>query len=199
VIRYYLGQDAAAETGDDSDETDEAAALKLSIVDSNGNTVRELDAASTTGLHEAVWDLRIEPPYEPERGQGGGGGFFGGGPQGPKVLPGTYTVRLEAGGMTREASLTVELDPRIDVSRSELAARQEALMDLYALAKPTYEAGRALNRIEERLEEVESLLEGRGTRGPGRGPGRRGGGHGHAWLVHGNAHLAAYRRQSLDA
>jgi photosystem II stability/assembly factor-like uncharacterized protein len=161
VIRYYLGQDAAAETGDDSDETDEAAALKLSIVDSNGNTVRELDAASTTGLHEAVWDLRIEPPYEPERGQGGGGGFFGGGPQGPKVLPGTYTVRLEAGGMTREASLTVELDPRIDVSRSELAARQEALMDLYALAKPTYEAGRALNRIEERLEEVESLLEGR--------------------------------------
>jgi hypothetical protein len=160
VIRYYLGEDAAGEA-EDGDASKAAGQVKLSVLDAAGETVRELEAAGKRGLHEVLWDLRIEPPYEREPGQGGGGGFFGGGPQGPRVLPGTYTVRLEAGEVTKETPLVVELDPRIDVTRAELEARQAALMDLYALAKPMYEAGRAMNRTGERLDEVEKLLDDR--------------------------------------
>jgi hypothetical protein len=38
---------------------------------------------------------------------GGGGGFGGGTPQGPLLQPGTYTVRLTAGGKTVTTSVDV--------------------------------------------------------------------------------------------
>ena len=49
----------------------------------------------------------LGPPIDPAR-QGGGGGRG----SGPTIVPGTYTVRLLAGGKTLTQPLTVHIDPR---------------------------------------------------------------------------------------
>ncbi len=70
--------------------------------------VRTPEVLSTAaGMHRWIWDLRPTPPPRPA---GGGGGFGGRGV--PAVLPGTYTVRLTAGGKTYTQPLTVKMDPR---------------------------------------------------------------------------------------
>jgi len=136
---------------------DEEAQVRLSILTSAGELVRELEGPATAGLHEVIWDLRQQPPYEPEEQQQGG--FFGGVPLGPRVLPGTYSVRLEAGGSSSTREFAVRLDPRVRISREDLLVRQEAMMSMYALAKPLYEAGNRVRALQQQVEDIQSLLQ----------------------------------------
>ena len=173
LIRYYLSEDLAdpamvsagtTENGGPNPSNGdgvESGTANVTILDPSGETIRSLEGSAKAGVQQVVWDLRIEPPYVPERGQGGGGGggrFRGGPPRGPTVLPGTYTVRLEAAGLTLSTDVVVRGDPRIQISRADLEARQQALMSAYRLSKPVYESGRAVRRLNEQLDSVESLL-----------------------------------------
>lgn len=169
LIRYYLRDDLPGDvmTGAPQDEDgdgpaqqpgDNGGSVTITILDPSGDVVRELDGPGTAGGHQVVWDLRMAPPYEVEPGAGGGGGFRFRAPRGPTVLPGRYTVRFEAAGQALTTDVTVQGDPRIQVSRADLDARQEALMSAYWLAKPNYEAGQALQRITEQLTDVRQLL-----------------------------------------
>ncbi len=137
---------------------------KLTILDASGAVVRELEGPGTAGLHEVVWDMRHAPPYEAEaQGGGGGGGRFSRPPRGPLVLPGTYRVRLTAGTTTLETEVEVRHDPRIQVDRATLAARQAAVFDLNALARPVYEAGRAAQRARDRVDAARRQLASAGA------------------------------------
>jgi hypothetical protein len=172
LIRYYLRDDLTTEvmTGDSQDANgggpragmprgeENGGAVTITIVDQNGETIRELEGSGKAGGHEVVWDLRLAPPYETAQGQGQGGGFRFRAPRGPTVLPGTYTVRLEAAGQTLTRDVTVRGDPRIQISRVDLESRQRAMMSAYRLAKPNYEAGQALQRITQQLGDVRRLL-----------------------------------------
>ena len=75
--------------------------------------VRTPETLSTTaGMHRWIWDLRPTPPVRPA-GAGGGGGGGGGRGGAALVLPGTYAVRLTAGGKSYSQPLIVKLDPRL--------------------------------------------------------------------------------------
>jgi photosystem II stability/assembly factor-like uncharacterized protein len=67
--------------------------------------------SAAAGMHRWVWDLRPTPPPRPAGGGGGGGGGFGRGGA-AMVLPGTYLVRLTAGGKSYTQPLIVRADPR---------------------------------------------------------------------------------------
>ena len=68
------------------------------------------------GMNRFPWDLRHDPPSELP------GAFYPGlPPRGPMVLPGTYTLRLKAGGKTATAPLEVKPDPRVRARPQELA------------------------------------------------------------------------------
>jgi hypothetical protein len=131
--------------------------VSLAIVDAQGDAIRELEGPGTAGLHEVIWDLRLPPPYEPvlEPQQ-----RFSGAPSGPRVLPGSYTVQLTVvdDGSSYSTELQVRLDPRVDISRDDLVARQHALLDMYALAKPLYDATGALRGLTQQIAEVQGLL-----------------------------------------
>jgi photosystem II stability/assembly factor-like uncharacterized protein len=170
-IRYYLRSGltdnpaTATDAGSNGDGGVDrrmnapGAMARIQIVDATGGVVRELEGPGEAGLQEVIWDLRMSPPYEREEQQGGGGGgFFGGTPEGPRVLPGTYTARIEAGGPVQTTSIEVILDPRVEVSNADLTARHQALMSAYRLAKPMYDAGRAVQRLTRQLGDVLSLL-----------------------------------------
>jgi len=67
---------------------------------------------NAAGLNRFTWDLTLAPPIDPTRERGGGGGGGGGRGGGPVIVPGSYTVRLAAGGKTMTQPLTVLIDPR---------------------------------------------------------------------------------------
>ena len=177
-IRYYLKDDLPAQVAIASDDNaegsvgprrrrsrrhntnsgDEEPTVKLTIIDANGETIRELEGPGEAGTHQVVWDLRYPPPFVAEEGQQQRSRFFRRTPRGPRVLPGTYAVRLEALGQALTTDVVLEGDPRIQISRADLEARQQALMTLYTLAKPVYDAGRTVRRLGEQISEIRTLL-----------------------------------------
>jgi len=156
-IRYFFGLEAG----------DAEPAAKLSVLDASGQMVRELEASSEAAVNEVIWDLRLAAPYDADEarevfgggGRGGGRGFFGGGARGPSVMPGTYTVQLEAGGQTLTTALEVRGDPRIEISSSDQQARHRAIMDSFALARPTFDVFRAARAITEQVSTVRDVLD----------------------------------------
>jgi photosystem II stability/assembly factor-like uncharacterized protein len=140
--------------------------VTLTVLDADGEFVREFEGPGRAGVQTARWDMRIADAYTPTPGaaiggggRGGRGGRGGGSRRGPLVLPGTYTVRLEAGGRTVETTVEVGMDPRVQVSMDVMTARQSALMDAYHLAKPLYEAQQAMSAINTQLAGVRELTD----------------------------------------
>ncbi|HSP62484.1 MAG TPA: YCF48-related protein [Pyrinomonadaceae bacterium] len=101
VIRRYSSEDKAPPVDPD----------KLNIPAFWVRTPEPLSTA--VGMHRWIWDLRPTPPARPAGGGGGGGGGGGFGGRGVStVLPGTYTVKLTAGGKSYTQPLVVKMDPR---------------------------------------------------------------------------------------
>jgi photosystem II stability/assembly factor-like uncharacterized protein len=110
ILNYYLRRPA-----DD---------VKVTILDAAGATIRTLAGGRVphdTGLHRITWDLRANAPA----GMVSGG--RGGGARGPQVLPGVYTVRLNAGAEVSEQKLLVQLDPELTASAEDLKGQWDAL------------------------------------------------------------------------
>ena len=73
-------------------------------------------------------------------------------PQGPLVVPGTYTVRLTIDGKSETAPLTVKMDPRVHMSQVELeslhAAQTTMAASLDAVAKADLEAHSVMEQMD---------------------------------------------------
>jgi len=80
---------------------------------------------ASAGHHRFVWNLRYAPPatlesmYSIAAVPGKPTPVL---PEGAFVLPGSYTVKLTAGGRTITKTLDITLDPRVDVGGEELAS-----------------------------------------------------------------------------
>ncbi len=121
----------------------------------------------TPGLHRFVWDLRYPPPhtlpasywgpiikyteytladhaipYETPRQQ----------PQGPLVVPGTYTVEFSAGGRTVKQSLTVKLDPRVQATQADLEAQLALSRRIIGGMEVSYQEFQKLKPLTDAVE-----------------------------------------------
>jgi hypothetical protein len=85
----------------------------LSILDSRGSVVRTLEPHLRAGLNKSTWDMR----YRPAAAVSGG---FDVALVGPRAVPGTYRVRLEADGAKLEQDLVIERDPRASATDRDL-------------------------------------------------------------------------------
>jgi hypothetical protein len=124
--------------------------LSLEIADPLGQTVRTLEAPRSAGLHQVVWDLRERVPVEMAEGEDA--------PEGAQVLPGTYFVRLTAGGDVAEQEVQVRMDPRVETERNALRMRQEAARSAALLGATVQNARAAVDRLRGQLEEAATLL-----------------------------------------
>ncbi len=129
--------------------------VKITISDASGKTVRELKGSKEAGINRANWDLRHEPPVEPEPGAPG---FFGPS-RGPLVPPGTYTVKLSLGSWSASKPVVVEEDSRIGISEAERRQWYQACLDSAALWKQTDAANRKMSALRRQLTELQSTLE----------------------------------------
>ena len=110
------------------------------------------------GMHRWVWDLRYPPPIStlheyPISAVPNGTPRY---PLGPLVLPGTYSVRLTAGGVTRTAELTVKMDPRVKVTAAGL---REQFGLASQLAKAIAKSSPAVSQARSVQEQLADLAK----------------------------------------
>jgi photosystem II stability/assembly factor-like uncharacterized protein len=102
--------------------------LKLEVLDSTGRVVDTLPASKRPGLNRVIWSMREKPPRVPPAVQLANSGL-----QGPRLLPGTYTVRMTKAGKVSETKLTVGLDRRVKFNEADRKAQFDAAMKVHAL------------------------------------------------------------------
>ncbi len=95
--------------------------LKLEVLDASGRVVDTLPASKRPGLNRVVWSMHEKPPRVPPAAQIAGSGVIG-----PRVLPGTYTVRMTKNGQPYEMKLNVVLDQRDKFSEADRKAQYDA-------------------------------------------------------------------------
>jgi photosystem II stability/assembly factor-like uncharacterized protein len=79
---------------------------------------------TAAGMHRFIWDMHYDAiPGTTGGGRGGGGGGNGAVPHrtypsvnSPWVAPGTYSVRLTAGGHSQTQPIVVKMDPRVKIT-----------------------------------------------------------------------------------
>jgi photosystem II stability/assembly factor-like uncharacterized protein len=96
--------------------------------------------SAAEGSHRFVWDLRIPPPgsvrhdypisaiiHDTPRY-----------PLGPAVLPGNYTVKLEAAGQTLTQPIEIKMDPRVTTPTDELKQQFDLASRVWDAMNTTY-------------------------------------------------------------
>jgi photosystem II stability/assembly factor-like uncharacterized protein len=133
--------------------SEDAAPAPIPNLDKPAYWERPFAAPPTgAGMHRFVWDLRDAPPRAQSQGLPISAVPHDTPrvPEGPLVVPGRYTVRLDVDGRAFEQPLQVVMDPRVAISHRaleeqyRLARRIVALMDrAYAQAAAAKAAGNA--------------------------------------------------------
>ncbi len=140
--------------------------LTLEVRDAAGTLIQTLTSAEPdpkaegpklprlskrAGSQCVVWNLRW-PGATPLKGAV----MWGGAPQGPVVLPGTYQLVLQAGDIRAEGRLEVVRDERLPATDAELAQRFQLLM---AVRDKLSEAHTAILAIRAAREQVDAWVE----------------------------------------
>src|SRR6204780_4386717 len=108
--------------------------LKIEIFDQDGKLVDTVAGSKHRGLNRAGWGMHVKPPAVAPAASA----LFEAA-QGPRVLPGKYTVKLTKGDHTYTEELDVAMDPRAKYSTEERKAQFDLSMKVYKeLEQMTY-------------------------------------------------------------
>jgi len=102
--------------------------IKLEILDAAGNVIDTIPASKRRGINRVTWSMRVPPPRVPKGAQAAFNAS-----QGPRVLPGTYTVRLTKGEDVYEAPLQIGLDRRASYTAEDRRVQFDAAMRVHGL------------------------------------------------------------------
>jgi photosystem II stability/assembly factor-like uncharacterized protein len=102
--------------------------LKIEVLDSNGRVVDDVPASKRSGLNRVNWSMREKPPRIPPAAQIAYSATVG-----PRLLPGTYTVRMTKAGKAYETKLAVGLDRRAKFNEADRKLQYDAAMKVHAL------------------------------------------------------------------
>ncbi len=153
AITYYL---KSAPAGD----------VKIRIEDARGQRIRILNGTKNVGLNRVTWNLEGEsttevrmqtsPAFAPEVkvGPDGTRNAPGAGRLSILMPPGTYTVKLIAGGETLSQPLVIRKDPNSGGTEAEIAAQTAMMLDLQ---KDLESGAQMVNQIESIRSQVEKV------------------------------------------
>jgi hypothetical protein len=118
--------------------------LKLEVFDAGGKLVDTLTASKRRGINRVSWTMQVKPPRVP---RGATGSYAAS--AGPRVLPGTYTLRLTRGAQVVEGKLEVVLDRRAPYGLAERKEQFEAAMRVHALFEDMSALGDRLDAAKD--------------------------------------------------
>jgi photosystem II stability/assembly factor-like uncharacterized protein len=127
--------------------------IKLEILDAQGNLVDTVPASKRRGLNRVAWTMQVKPPRVPRAAA-----VAFAGSQGPRVVPGTYTVRLTKGAHEYRTKLEIGLDRRAPWTVADRRAQFEAAMKGHALFG---EMSDLVDRIDAAAKALEPRLKAR--------------------------------------
>jgi hypothetical protein len=93
--------------------------------------------------------MRLRPPRVPPAVQ-----LAGAGTQGPRVLPGTYTIRITDNDKTYSSRLVVGLDSRVKWSLADRKAQYDAALAVYQLFNDESATFARIAALREQAEEL---------------------------------------------
>jgi photosystem II stability/assembly factor-like uncharacterized protein len=102
--------------------------LKIEIIDQDGKLIDTVAGSKHRGLNRPTWSMRLKAPTVPPAASA----LFEAA-QGPRVLPGTYMVKMTKGDQVYTAPLKVVLDPRAKFTVEDRKAQFALAMKLYNL------------------------------------------------------------------
>ncbi len=102
--------------------------LKIEIFDPQGKLLDTIGGSKHRGLNRAMWSMRLKAPNVPPAASAAFGAA-----QGPKVLPGVYTVKMSKGDQVYTTKLNVITDPRAKYSAEDRKAQFDLAMKLYVM------------------------------------------------------------------
>jgi hypothetical protein len=130
-----------------------AQAVTLEFLDARGAVVRSVSStdrngpAGAAGAHRYVWDMR----YPDAHGIDGGTSLAGGNLRGPVALPGTYQVRIRAGGQTLTQPLRIVADPKNDAKLADLQEQFDLLMQIRDKVSAVHDAVNEIGKLRASL------------------------------------------------
>jgi photosystem II stability/assembly factor-like uncharacterized protein len=161
AIHYWLGSAPEGE-------------VIIEIVDAQGNLVRTLDGTKGTGIQRVWWDLRHESRKDPSLrttppgrdwvevpGEGRAPVTWGSGfEQGPKAIPGTYTVRLKVGDQEQTQTFEVLKDPNSEGTLEDIRNQVTLALRMRDEFNRMVEGVDKIEWIRKQLQDLTASLEG---------------------------------------
>lgn len=128
--------------------------MKLEVFDSTGKLVDTLPSNNRRGISRVEWPMRLKAPRVPRAATAA---FEAS--EGPRVVPGTYTVKMTRGNDTFTEQLAVGLDPRVKFSVEDRRQNFDASMRVYDLLGDMSFDVERINSIRDALAERAGHLE----------------------------------------
>jgi photosystem II stability/assembly factor-like uncharacterized protein len=122
--------------------------LKIEILDASGNLVTTIPSSKRRGLNRATWSMRLKAPKVPTAASAAFSASTG-----PRVLPGTYTVKMTKDKNAYSTQLVLTADPRSRHTAEDRKAQFELAMKLYNLLGEMTFAVDRINSVRAALEQ----------------------------------------------
>jgi len=102
--------------------------LKIEIFDSEGKLVDTVASSKHRGVNRTTWSMHLKPPKVPPAASAAFGAAVG-----PRIVPGTYTIKMTKGDKTYTSQLKVVLDPRATYTVEDRKAQFDLSTKLAAM------------------------------------------------------------------
>jgi hypothetical protein len=149
-----------------------AKKVEISIVSASGDKIRTIKGSRETGIQRVWWDLRYEaptvvelrnsPPGEPwvENGTEGWRPLvhWRNYTHGPKVWPGTYTVKLNVDGKEFSQPLEILRDPKDQGSAQDIMANTKFLLQIRSAMDQSAETINHIEWARKQLGDLQTML-----------------------------------------
>jgi photosystem II stability/assembly factor-like uncharacterized protein len=120
--------------------------MKLEVLDEKGQLVDTLPASSRRGITRVVWSMRLRPPKVPPAAVIAGEATVG-----PRIVPGTYTIKLTRGSEVYTTQVVATLDARAKFTVDDRKQEFTATMRVFKLLGDlTFDVDR-INGVRQQL------------------------------------------------
>ncbi|HJQ33478.1 MAG TPA: hypothetical protein VJ866_14935 [Pyrinomonadaceae bacterium] len=127
--------------------------LKIEVFDSAGKLLGTIPSSKRRGLSRVTWPMRLDPPKVPPAASAAFGAAVG-----PRVLPGTYTVKMTKDKQVYTTQLQVVADPRSTHTAEDRRQQYELALKLHRQLGDMSFAVERINGLRLALDDRASKL-----------------------------------------